>query len=209
MKARHFLAVLVSSMILCSSALADVIYENGDFNGTFDGAQISPPQSVSNSFTVGQNALITSATVGLWSPAGSEPLMLTWSIGETRFGTERGTGTVVLTGSNDPQFFYDDFYVYLSTFALNVSLEPRDYFFTLSNGSSTGNLWLGWDINFGPSTVYFRNLQGESQGTDSEYFRLDGTFIAEPNPVSEPTSLVIMAIGTIAFRLSRRKKNIH
>lgn len=208
MKFYRMLAAVISSLAFCSCALADVIYENGEFNGTIDGAQITPPQSISNSFTVGQTALITSATVGLWSPAGSEPETLTWSIGTTPFGTDRGTGTVSLLGSNDLQFTYPDFYVYLSTFSLNVQVEPGEYYFTLSNGFSTGNQWLGWDINFGPSAVFFRNAQGEGEGDASEYFLLEGTLIEDPDPspVPEPSSLLVLAAGAAALRMMRPRQ---
>lgn len=207
MKIYRFLAVLVSSLILSSTSVADVIYENGTFTGDF-GAVISPPQSISNSFDVTQRSLLTSATLGLLSPTGSEPLSLTYSIGLAPFGTEIDSGNVVLT--NQPGYVTGDFSVFLSSFFLNIILDPGTYFLTLSNGVSTGNLDLAWLINGGPSQASFRNsINGEEGSLESEYFLLEGELVDDPAPVPEPSTIFISLTGlTTMFVIARRRSGL-
>lgn len=206
MKVNKILAAALSSLVFCSSAYADVIYENGSFNGTFAGAQISPPQGVSDSFTVGNPSTITKTTIGLFVPAGEQPVSLTWSIGSQPFGMDFGTATALLSN----QLVYSNVNgtsdVYLSTFDLNVALGPGDYWLTLSDATAdVPGAPVGWDINFGPSQAFYMN-GAEQDSTDSEYFRLEGTVGNGGTPVPEPASLAIFVGGLMGVAASRRRR---
>jgi hypothetical protein len=197
MKLFRLLAVTLSSLLFFSCASAAVVYQNGDFDGTFAGAQISPPQTLSDSFSLDNQTTLTRATVGLWAPSNSIPVSLTWSIGSTQFGADLGTGSAIL--SNSLELSYVDFDVYLSTFDLNLTLAAGDYWFTLSDGSATGGQALGWDINGGPSLAFYRN-DVDAGPVDSEFFALEGT------PVPEPASLIIFGAGLAGLAAARRTR---
>jgi hypothetical protein len=203
MKINKAIIAAFSLLLSCSYASADVIYENGTFNGTFQGAQISPPQAITDSFTVTDAATLNLVTVGLWAPVNSVPQSLDWSVGTTQFGSEAGSGTATLFNTFVRQV--GDFDVYLSTFALYVPLAAGDYWLTLDNGSNVGGGMLGWDINFGPSAAFYA-FPGETGPAASEYFRLEGT-LTPPSNVPEPATLAIFAGGLMGLAFVRRTRN--
>jgi hypothetical protein len=198
MKLFRLLAVTLGCLLFSAYASAGVVYENGAFDGTFQGAQISPPQEVSDSFTLAEHANLTRVTLGLWSATNSAPLSLTWSIGSSPFGNDLGSGSASLSSSL--VLSYPGFDVYLASFDLNLALEAGDYWLTLADGASTGGQALGWDINFGPSQAFYR--AGTDTGpTDSEYFRLEATEATVP----EPASLVLFGAGLLGVVAARRR----
>jgi hypothetical protein len=205
MKVVKLLAAALGSLVLACSASAAVVYENGALGGTFQSAQISPPQSLSDSFRLQNQTILGRATLGLWSPTATQPESLTWSIGASPFGSEFGTGAALL--SNELVGNQLGFDIYLSTFDLNLTLVAGDYWLTLDNGASTGGALLGWDINFGPSLAFYRN-NGDEGSADSEYFKLEGTEVTSgpgPSPVPEPASLALFAGGLICVAAARRR----
>lgn len=199
------LALACASLMMCTSAFADIIYQNGTFNGTVQGAGISSPQFISDSFTVGAKSNLTSATVGLWTSEGASPVSLTWSIGSTAFGKDIASGTANL--SNSLQTDFGDAEVFLSMFNLNATLNAGTYYLTLGNATSTNGTTVGWDINMGPSKAFYMNGPNDTGTADSEYFRLEGTpvRVTPPGRVPEPGSVAILGIGLLGLSAARRR----
>lgn len=52
MKYQHAIAGMFAAFAMVTSATAATVYENGSPLGTYDALSISPPQLVSNSFTL-------------------------------------------------------------------------------------------------------------------------------------------------------------
>lgn len=209
MKFVKLIAGVLASFLIAASASAAVIYQNGTLLGTADAKEIDPSALLSNSFTVSSLSRLTEATVGLWSF--SDPTQLTWSIGRTPFASDLASGTSALSNvfvfTN--QFRYN---VYLSSFALDLTVGIGDYWLTLIDGSDSTGTAIFWDVNFGPSEARFRSATGEG-GMDSEYFQISGDAAGDPDPdpdpgpapVPEPASMALLAAGMIGFAASRRR----
>jgi hypothetical protein len=212
MKFLKLLAGVLASFAIAASGSAAEIYANGELNGTYGAQSISPPQSVSNSFLLSSAARVTGVTLGLWTGRGTQPATLSWSFGTSAFASDRATGAAALT--NVIAFTNNEFEVdiYLSSFALDVTLGAGEYWLTLGNGINTSGGPLFWDINFGPSQAEFRNPT-DSGVIDSEFFVLTGDDATDPGPgpnpqpVPEPASMALLAAGVIGFAASRPRRS--
>jgi hypothetical protein len=216
MKLSKILAIALSSLFITCAASADpIVFQNGDLSGQTNGAQISPPQEISDSFSLSDQTNLTRVILGLWTSFEGEPASLMWSIGTSAFGDDRGSGVTALSNTLVYAYPDGDSNVYQSTFGLNLILGPGDYWLTLSNATSTAtandpaDTWVGWDINGGPSQAYYQNPTGT--GTlDSEFFALEGTVVETgpvTSPVPEPASLAIFAAGLMGMGALRRRQN--
>jgi hypothetical protein len=210
MKLFKLMAGLFTSLVICASASAAIIYENGALNGTYGAVSISPPQSVTNSFTISTPARVTGVTLGLWTAPGTQPASLSFAFGTSPFSSDIASGTAAL--SNVFAFYNGGFDVYLSSFAVNQAFSAGEYWLTLGDGRNNFGGEIFWDINLSPSSqAQFRNNE-ESGPIDSEYFVLTGDNLTDPDPepnpqpVPEPASLALLTVGMIGFAASRRRR---
>lgn len=178
-------AVVALSLIGLGHANAAMVlvYDNGPITG--QGA--FNINSISDSFTLSSPASLTAAQVGLWVIGGS-PVGLDWSVGTTSGGSEISSGTATL--ANTP--WGSGGYIYQSTFAINGTLGPGTYYFTLSHATaSIPNGAVYWDASGGASTAYQFNGLGVIA---SESFQLFDDVV-----VPEPTSMLAGALLLLPF----------
>jgi hypothetical protein len=183
------LAVLTWVFAGTSRVQAGTVYSNGPLNGNSLAWLINLGFAVTNSFTLGSDATLTGAEVGLWIFSGDLPDDVSWSIGTTAFGSDRGAGTSAF--SNDYQFTNNEGVdIYESGFALGATLSAGTYWLTLQNATTKQGNALGWDQNSGPSMA-----QNTGMGTiASETFRLFDSAATVP----EPSAFFLLGLGLLA-----------
>jgi hypothetical protein len=212
MKFFRILCGLLASYVIAVSASAAIIYENGSLNGTYVAPSISPPQTVSNSFLISSAAQVTSVTLGIWTLQQTLPATLSYSFGRSAFATDLVSGSTVL--NNVFAFNNGRFDVYLSSFAVDLTVGAGEYWLTLGNGRNNANGEIFWDTNFdGLSRAQYRNDADSDLLENSQYFLLTGVPATDPGPgpnpqpVPEPGSLILLAVGVIGVAASRRHRN--
>ncbi|WP_426173188.1 PEP-CTERM sorting domain-containing protein [Massilia sp. TWR1-2-2] len=211
MKFIKILCGVLASLVIAVSASAAIIYENGSLNGTYLAQSISPPQTVSNSFTISSATQVTGVTLGLWTLRGTLPATLDYSFGTSAFAADLPGGSTLLT--NVFAFNNGQFDVYLSSFAVNLTVGAGEYWLTLGNGRNNANAEIFWDTNFdGLSRAQYRNDVDAGPLENSQYFQLTGGAATDPGPgpnpqpVPEPGSLMLSAAGMIGVAASRRRR---
>jgi hypothetical protein len=187
------IACLLAALSLAAvPAKATLIYDNGPINGTITAYYITPPYSVSDSFTVTGSASLGSAQVGLWLYPSDAPSTIAWSIGTAPFLSDISSGTSSFTNT----FLFNSGYdIYQSAFNISGAVGPGTYYLTLGNGTSNNNNDFFWDVNNGPSTAYdygFGQIPSES-------FQIFGTV---PDGGS---SVMLLGIGLAGVGWMRRK----
>ena len=183
-------------------AQAQLVYNNGPIDGTYNSFIFGYGWSISESFSVSSAISLTSAQVGLWDYLGDEASALTWSIGTTPGGNDVSTGTS--TPSNTLLFANNDNYdVYQSDFPISGSLAAgTTYYFTLLNGTSEDGFPVAWDsIRNGSSPAYlFENGTLFGSGYPSESLQLYG--VADGG-------LTIAMLGSAMTALAFARRKFH
>ena len=196
-------------------ARADYLYDNGPINGTIGGFSVGrvfhvnsagEVVSVSNSFTLEKDSILTGAQVGLWTKREAAPVSLDWSIGTTPFGADMGFGAANLT-NRFHSLYADGFAVHSSGFPLKTQRASGAYWLAIQHARATDGLKIYWDANKGPSSAFISYLSPpEVLPIVSESFQILGhEAIATP----EPGSLTLIAIGIMgitAWAWRRREK---
>ena len=186
MKRFLWLVGVVLLFALAIPAVANtIVYDNGPINGQINAWGISGEFSVSNSFTLGAAAGITSMHFGVWVTPGEVPATVDFGISATPFGNDLGSGNAV-TLSNLFQFTNTaGADVYLSSFTFpSINLAAGSYYITLTTGLTTTGGGLFWDENDGPSVAFANSHTG---AIGSESFAIDAT--------PEPGTLLMLATG--------------
>ncbi len=212
-------------LALCAPAFAGTIFDDGATDGNDNGFFITGPlnanflgsvQDISNGFDAAISATPNSLTFGLWIGSGIAPTSVSYEIGTTAFGTDLGSGTVALNGSNSMFLFSNGFGfdVYQVTIPVTSAAMTAGnaYWLSLSNANDASNSGTeAWDIPNGgaggPAVCNFRQ-----SGTNFGDCGLGGesfTLFSGNNTTPEPGSIMLFGSGILGLAgVLRRKINL-
>jgi hypothetical protein len=203
-------------LIACSApGFASVLYTDGPTNGTSNAFYIDGPnsgpfsQNISDSFVATNSGNATSLLAGIWVTSGTTPASLSWWLGTSAFASDISSGSAVFAPADyafivDSGFGFDVYNVTVN--GLSGSLTSGNtYWLTLGNANnSTGDQFVAWDVNGGPSTCNFA-VSGSNFGdcgAGGEAFTINSDSTATP----EPSTTVLMGSGLLAMAGIVRRK---
>ena len=213
------LSLTILCLALSAPAFAGQIYNDGPTLGTYNSLFIDGPggtygQTISDGFFAGscpgcvggQPSFIDFAE---WT-AGGAPTTVTWSLGDTSFGTNFGTNTA--TGSDlSSNFLFTNGYGY-SVYDTHIvthdthNLSSGSFYYLTLGGANdqSGNGLDAWDINNGSALCYFaqRGIQYGGCGYGGESFTISGGQPTTP----EPSSILLFGSGILGLAGVLRRK---
>jgi hypothetical protein len=213
------LVLFASSLLICTTADATVLYTNGDFpnNATVQGWNVTHGNVAASTFDLASSSTLTGADIGLWAfPQGDALNSIDWSIASLPdgTGTTYASGTATITNSIDFGLNSHGYDLLLDTFALpNVNLASGTYWLILQNGSVSGGDNIFWDQGGGASSSWISagyldpatncGFSFNTNGSCGLSFDITGTA-----NVPEPISLSVFGVGlagAVALRRRRQK----
>jgi PEP-CTERM motif len=198
------LLAILCLMLAVAPAMADV-YNNGPYNGTNDAWTINFGFTVSDSFTLGSSGgAVDSFHFVYWDASSSDVLTTAdLQLGTTSFGGSATTVAFNNTFLGTNQFGYNLFQA--DATGLSIGWAGGAGFATLGNACSTSGCSISnpiyWDENSGPSTAY-ENTIGS---VPSEAFTITNANTV-PNPVPEPSSIMLLGSGILGLAGVLRRK---
>jgi PEP-CTERM motif len=218
-----FLTILC--LALSAPAFAGTIFSEGPLDGNDNAFFITGPnnanivgsfQDISNGFTAAISGTPNNLDFGLWIGSGITPTTVDYEIGTTAFGTDLGSGTVALNGSNSTFLFTNG--IGFDIYNINIPVTSgamtagNMYWLSLSNANDAINSGTeAWDIPNGglggPAICNFRQ-----SGTNFGNCGLGGetfTLTSGVNTTPEPGSIMLFGSGILGLAgVLRRKINL-
>src|ERR1017187_1301066 len=225
MKLRIGSLSLLTILCLTLTASAGTFFNDGGIDGNDNGFYIPGPsfpnpagsfQDISNGFVSAASGTPTQLQFGEWILNGSTPTSISYELGTTAFGTDRGSGTVAQNSTNSVPLFTNGFGYGIYDVTIPVTslamTAGNEYWVSLSNAANTGGTQSGaWDLagpSGGPATCNFRQ-SGTNYGdcgTGGESFTLSAPCCG---PTPEPSSILLFGSGILGLAgVLRRKMNI-
>ena len=192
------LMIGVSSALLSVAASAAVVFENGTDGDFWGGNNPFTYQVVTNSFSLSQNAVLTSLTYNAFTTDYTVPVTNvlvnfyendSGNLGNLLFSQSFGVASSSVIGTSWG-YNLTDYTVNLPSF----SLSAGNYFLGLQVSPTQ------WDQHW---SIVGNPAAGGEFGSDglAHYFRLE----SNPSSVPEPSSLLLLGLGIFGLGVARRK----
>jgi hypothetical protein len=219
------LSLTILCLSLCAPAFGGTIFSEGPLDGNDNAFFITGPnnpnflgsfQDISNGFVAAISGTPNKLEFGLWIGSGITPTTVDYELGTSAFGTDLGSGTVALNGSNSTRLFTNGFGYDIYDITIPVTsgamTAGNTYWLSLSNAndaSTSGSE--AWDIPNGglggPATCNFRQSGTNfgDCGLGGETFTLSSGGTTTP----EPGSIMLLGSGILGLAgVLRRKINL-